>query len=271
MTQARARLPRVFGVTSLMIEYHKGDEEVLNTAKKAIINEWILTNGTVCKRAYSIMDLSRFLDIAPKEIQEIMADKLLSSRIISEDNSKAMADQLMSATIAWALEDRMDVQQQLQLLRESQGDSYKPFVTAEMNKALKLKLESSTSLQSLVRGFTGGGNINIFQQNNVQNNVQNITYEDVLERIQISNQEMVDQVSPLKVMESYSKDSIPEVCALKQGDIDTSQEGLGVIDHTLMAIANQQSPKGLEEDLHAVRREIELRINTGDDPELDTY
>ena len=91
-----------------------------------------------------------------------MRDSILNSKIWDMDKSDDLMQGLMSMQVAWAMEDRMEACQQVNLLKASQNGKYTPFISAEVNKALKLKLETSTSLQSLVRGMTGGGSTNIF-------------------------------------------------------------------------------------------------------------
>lgn len=100
-----------------------------------------------------------------------MRDRLLSSRIWDKDKQEELLNALLGEQLAWALEDRMEISHQLQILRDSQGGKYTPFISAEVNKTLKLKLESSTSLQSIIRNLTGSNTTNIFNQFNQQNNL----------------------------------------------------------------------------------------------------
>lgn len=100
-----------------------------------------------------------------------MRDRLLSSRIWDKDKQEELLNALLGEQLAWALEDRMEISHQLQILRDSQGGKYTPFISSEVNKTLKLKLESSTSLQSIIRNLTGGNTTNIFNQFNQQNNL----------------------------------------------------------------------------------------------------
>ena len=89
----------------------------------------------------------------------------------------------------------MEIAHQVNVLRESQGGKYMPFISAELGKALKLKLESSTSLQSIVRNITGGSTTNIFAQFN-QNNVnqpQNTISIDEARQIVLESQKILDK------------------------------------------------------------------------------
>ena len=69
---------------------------------------------------------------------------------------------LYSILIQGSLEDRSRALEQLSILKASQGDSYKPFVSGEVNKALKLVMDSNSSMASVLSSMTKGTGTNIF-------------------------------------------------------------------------------------------------------------
>lgn len=124
-----------------------------------VIHTWIVNNGKLWSRVYSVNELADFLKCEPSNYSEQMKQTFLDNGLFDRNKMDEIADSLMGACIGWALEDRMEISQQLQILRDSQGGRYAPFITAEVNKAIGLKQQSTTSLQSLVRAVSGGGTV----------------------------------------------------------------------------------------------------------------
>ena len=183
------RFPRGIGITQLALQANGGDDEAMKNLTKFIIHIWIVNNGKLWSRYYSVNELADFLICEPAIVQMQMKQTFLDNGLFDRSKMNEIADSLMGACISWALEDRMEVSQQVQILRDSQGGRYAPFITSEVNKALGLKQQSTTSLQSLVRAVTGGGTVNIFaQQNNQFNNgaqeEQTLTRDEAMEMIQ---------------------------------------------------------------------------------------
>ena len=206
-------------------------------------------------------------------------ETVCGSRLWDKEKHEQLIEGLIGEQITWALEDRMEIVNQVNILKASQNGKYTPFISAELNKALKLRLDSSTSLQQLVRSMTGGGgSINIFQQFNQQNNnveeAQYITIEEAREIVQ--QQAMLENKSEeAKYLEAqYDMSALPEVVATKQQGIDVSKEGLTLNKTEINAITDNY--KGTIEvsskEHHELRREIEQRIDPDEeDPELDIY
>ena len=190
-----------------------------------------------------------------------------------------MLQALLGEQVAWALEDRMEISHQVNILRESQGGHYTPFISAELNKALKMKLDSSTSLQSIIRTFMGGGTTNIFNQfgdtqNNQLNQNQGISIDEA-RKIILESQKIMDKPQEAKLLaDHYDLSSLPEVVATKQEGIDTTKEGLTLNTAEMRQITDDY--KGAMElssrEHHELRREIEANIDPEDpDPEMDIY
>lgn len=250
--------------------------DLFKKVQSAMINQWLLGNGNIFGRNYNIQELSAFLECEISDVQVYMRDRLMQTRLWDKEKQEQIVESLLGQQLSWVLEDRMDIQAQVDLLKTSQGGRYTPFITAEVNKALKLKLESSTSLQSLVRGITGGsGNINIFNpvQNN-QTNIQNnagVNQEEALNLIVGAIKELPKGHDPVKYLEeNYDLGSLPEVVAGKQ-DYDSSKEGLKILKKENNTITDDYKShlKEFDEDYHEIRREIEEQIDMDeDDPEF---
>lgn len=272
------RFPRPMGVTAMALEYQKNpNDTLLVNIHNYLINQWLMGNGVLCGITYDINTFSYRMGIDINYIRIFMRDRLLSSRIWDKEKSEDLLQALMGEQLAWVLEDRMEIAHQVNVLRESQGGKYMPFISAELGKALKLKLESSTSLQSIVRNITGGSTTNIFAQFN-QNNVnqpQNTISIDEARQIVLESQKILDKTEEAKLLEDrYDIKSLPEVVATKQEGVDTSKEGLNLNKAELAQITDDY--KGAMElfpdEHHEIRREIEMRIDPDEeDPELYQY
>ena len=273
------RFPRPLGITALSTEYQQNPtEENLGKLVNYLINFWFMNNGVICGKAYCKNSLCIMFGIDTNYINQFMSSQISRSRLWDRDKQNELLDGLISEQLAWALEDRMEASQQLELLKASQGSKYTPFVTAEVNKAIKLKLESSTSLQSIIRNLTGGGSTNLFINNHTENNntVNNnyITIEEARALV-LETQNTLPKSEEVKLLEAkYDIACLPEVVAKNQMNVDTSKEGLNIKAMELNSITDNY--KGAIEvssqEHHELRREIEQNIDyTEEDPELDIY
>lgn len=271
------RFPRGMGVTQLALQANAGDDEALKNLTKFIIHTWIVNNGKLWAKVYSVNELADFLKCEPAIIQMQMKQTFLDNGLFDRSKMNEIADSLMGACISWALEDRMEVSQQVQILRDSQGGRYAPFITSEVNKALGLKQQSTTSLQSLVRAVTGGGTVNIFaQQNNQFNNgaqeEQTLTRDEAMEMIQ---RELADKggIKEIEYVENqYDFKELPVVVATKQDGNRGEKEGLTLKNGELDSVTGDYhgALKVFDEDHHQIRREIEEGIAYEEvDPELE--
>lgn len=271
------RFPRGLGITQLALQANAGDDEALKNLTKFVIHTWIVNNGKLWSRVYSVNELADFLKCEPSIIQMQMKQTFLDNGLFDRNKMDEIADSLMGACIGWALEDRMEISQQVQILRDSQGGRYAPFITAEVNKAIGLKQQSTTSLQSLVRAVSGGGTVNIFnQQNNQFNNTGES--EPVLTRdiaMSMIQKELADKggIKELEYVENqYDFKELPVVVATKQEGNRGDKEGLILKKAELDSVTGDYhgALKAFEEDHHQIRREIEEGIDYEEiDPELE--
>jgi hypothetical protein len=271
------RFPRPMGTTALAIQYQQNkSKETQEALYNYIIHNWILSNGKFGSVPMDINTLARTLGITIEYIQLYMRDHILTSKIWQPEIQQDLINGLLGQQLAWALEDRMEVMQQVDILKASQNGHYTPFISAELNKALKLRLETSTSLQQVIRTLTGGGgNVNIFnlnQQNNVQQN-NYISREEAMELITENAGYLEDKSDQAKYLEqAYDLKQLPTVVANDGMENDGStfnvnrQELNEITDDYKGAI--EMSSK----ERHAMRREIEMRIDPDEeDPEFDSY
>lgn len=269
------RFPRGMGITEMARQANSGDNESLVKLTKFIIHTWIINNGKLWYRSYSLPELADFLKCEPVIIQRQLKQTFLDNGLFDREHMDELADSLVGACINWALEDRMEASRQLDILKTAQGDKYAPFITSEVNKALSIKQQTSTSLQSLVRSLTGGGTVNIFnQQNNQYNQVSQgiVTRDQAMEMI---TKEIADKggIKELEYVENqYDFKELPVVVATKQEQSRRDKEGLTLKNHEIDSITADYDGalSAFEEDHHAIRREIEENIDYEEiDPDLE--
>lgn len=273
------RFPRPLGTTALAIEYNQNkSEENLFKLFDYVIHQWLLTNGSFGGSYVDVNALSLKSGIPRDYIQTYMRNQVMSSKVWDREHQESIINGLLGQQMAWALEDRLEINRQADILRASQGGKYTPFVSAELNKVLKLKLESSTSLQSVIRSLMGGGTTNIFnmfnQQNNLTQESQGITIEEARQIVSESQRTLDDKTQEAKYLETnYDLVGLPKVIA-------TEQEGISAADYGGSFNTNQQELQEITDDYkgsiesssrehHEMRREIEERIDPdAEDPEM---
>lgn len=273
------RFPRPLGTTSLAIEYSltPSDENRFRLYNH-VIHQWLLSNGKFGGKYMDVNTLSQITGIPTDYIQCFMRDQVMNSKIWDKDKQEELINGLLGQTLAWALEDRLAIKSQVDLLRQSQNGHYTPFVSAELNKAMKMMLDSSTGLQSVIRTFMGGGTTNIFnmfnQQNNVDNHQENgISLEEAKQLIIESNVVLNDKSKEARFLETkYDLMALPEVVATKQEGIDNEDYGGSFnINQTELKEVTDDYKASIEassKDRHEMRREIEQNIDPDEeDPE----
>lgn len=278
-TENIKRFPRPLGTTSLAVEYslNPNDENRFRLYNH-VVHQWLLSNGKFGGKYMDVNTLSQVTGIPTDYIQCFMRDQVMNSKIWDRDKQEELLNGLLGQTLAWALEDRLAIKSQVDLLRQSQNGHYTPFVSAELNKAIKMMLDSSTGLQSVIRTFMGGGTTNIFnmfnQQNNVDNHQENgISLEDAKRLIVESNSILNDKSKEAKFLETkYDLGALPEVVATKQDGIDNEDYGgsFNINQAELKEVTDdyKASIESSSKDRHEMRREIEQNIDPyEEDPE----
>ena len=263
-------------MTQAMAAYRKDPTpEFLDRIHSLFIQYWITNSGMLCGRIMSAVELADFLKTDPERIRIQMRDSLLSTKLWDRDKQEELINSMIGQQITWALEDRMAIEGQAKILQRSQGQKYVPFVTAEVNKVLGLKMQSTANLQGILRSLQGGGSINIFNQNsNTQENV-GITLDKAIEVIIEENKKLDKPVTNAKFIEEhYDTSEFPVVVATQQQGVDTSKEMVSISQEDMDQISGDY--KGIlgsfEDEHHEIRREIELNIDrNAEDPEIEIY
>lgn len=272
----KIRVPRPMGITQMMQQYHQThDLALLDKVRTYLIQQWIISSGVICGRPLDLMQLSQFLGCEAEFIRNHMKTQLLDTKIWDKDKQEEIINSLIGEQIMWALDDRMEVQQQLNLLKQAQGGRYQAFISAEVSKALALKLQSSNNLGQVLGRLQGGGSVNIFNNLGGQQEInQGVTKEEALLIIQQQAAE-IEKPKELQYIENkYDVKALPEVVATEQTGVDLTKEGANLNQGELKAIVDNYrgTMREFDREHHEMRREIELNIDPdAEDPELGIY
>jgi len=149
------RQPRPRGSTYLSIKQRETKEP---EDKEALYRHLITIYTTEGFRwngqPTNIPTLSQILNIPQEHIMGLVSQTGTNlGSLASPENIKNTLESIITLSTSFALEDRGLIMQQLNLLLTSQDGKYKPFVTGEVNKALKLALESNKNISELYKTF----------------------------------------------------------------------------------------------------------------------
>lgn len=270
------RVPRPLGLTALAKQAKKEPTEThKENLTRYAIQYWISNGGYIFGEAKSAGELAQVLRCTQQEVQKQMGENFLTSGIWDSKKSHEILEAIAGQMIAMAMEDRIDAEGQVSVLKKSQGDSYTPFITGELNKALSVKQSATGGIANIFRMLTGGGTTNIFNFNQDTPDDKQETFikiDDAMAIIQEERAKQVATVPEVQLIEAkYDIASLPEVVATKQTGVDTSKEALNInMKEIKQTVDNYPSAmRSAEEAHHEVRREIMENIDLdAEDPEI---
>ena len=223
------RVPRIQGLTQRAQHYQKNptaqNKEVI---QKSVTDHYTNYNFTYNHKALSLNQLSQQTHIPMHTIiRMLLAKQQANSHLFSPEQITEQLRGLQSLQLTWALGDRSNIHEQLHTLLSAQGGQYKAFISGEVNKALKLMLESQKGLTDIIAGITGkqGTQINILnQQQGPQITENHITVDKAIQMIgeQGTGLALPNHEEALNMFEKHSDGTEPEVNARlsRDGAID---------------------------------------------------
>lgn len=221
------RIPRPIGTTELSKLYNDKQitKEELN---KHIISHYINTDYRLNNIKLNLEQFSLITGITTEEVLPyIMNKQKLQYNFLDDDDKQRLYGELSSMILMGSLKDRLALEQHTTLLLESQGASYKPFISSEVTKALKLLIDSNNSMLQVHQRFFGQSAPTITINNN---NVQNTLSVSEAQMLIQSNKDvrplLEDPEAKEQLYLQHNLSSMPEINANKQQGIDTSREGL---------------------------------------------
>jgi len=262
----KKRQARPMGITEIGHMYNKGivtKEELEDKLIEHYIRTGFMFNG----RSMSIEQFCIHTKIDPDRVFHQVTERGKDRfGMVDQEEQGDHLRALLGIAISGALSDRSAALQQLNILQSAQGQTYKPFVSGEVNKALKLTMESTQGILQIAKSLGGTQGLNVVINNNQgDSNTQHnyLTSDKALELMGdkdkgprlINNQRDKDAL-----FAKHNIQGMPEVKATKQRGMDTSKEGLA-----FDKLAELSDDKVDKKDHHRTRREEALEIDPEDD------
>ena len=172
-TGTKHRQPRPMGLTLLSLNYQKSqlpeDKEKL---LKHLITQYTLQGFVFNRTPVNIPEFSKLTNLPEDTIMQYVSKVGASiGAFNTPDQIQDTLTTIASLSTNWAIQDRGLAMQQLNILQASQGNSYKPFISGEVNRALSQALTSNKNLMELYKTFFTSSNtniLNIYGNNNEQ-------------------------------------------------------------------------------------------------------
>lgn len=233
------RLPRPKGLTMMAQHYHQAqDPTTTQKHKKTIINHiirlYILQGYTLNGKGLNMYELGYYLGVTPKRLTKYMAKQTqeLSGITGTGDGLKDTLGLISTLLVQNSLQTRALVTGQVHRLLNAQGDGYKPFISAEVNKALNLMIGTDKSLSDVLKTLAGPQTLVQINQTHIEgDNVEgdkNVEYITVDKAINLVT-EGHDPFNPKQIeamSAPYLPEGTPEVNAMRQEGIDDGSKVL---------------------------------------------
>ncbi|MAO08094.1 MAG: hypothetical protein CL596_05210 [Alteromonas sp.] len=265
------RTPRPIGTTNIGASINNNQDN--NLLQLHIIDSYINSNFTYCNKAMSIEVFARYIGIDRQMILERITNK--GKDLYQMVDPEQQGDQLralIGITLGNALTDRSLALEQHSILASEQGGVYKPFISGEVNKALKLVMESTSGILNIAKSLGGNQGLNITLNNhNGDNNQENHNYLTAHQALELMHQQakledgpslLEDPSAKKALFEKYNIGATPIVKANEQQGLDDSREGLNFKDLAQLSDSKVDRPA---KATHIDRRAREIEIDPDED------
>lgn len=255
------RVPRPLGITEIGNLYNKtNDEEHYKELHQRLIHHYVRNNFSYCGIYYNIEQFSKLTGVKEPEIMRHMGTYGKQLQEVHKELTQGdMVRALTNLSFSWAMEDRSLAAQQVAIMQSSQGASYKPFISSEVNKAIKLGMDANSNLQSLLKGLSSGQGPILPYEEGSGATEKGITADEAVRLFKAHEYPALnkDEDQRNRLALEYDIENMPEVNALRQTHLDTSKEGL-----SLMSLTEIKADRIIG---HENRREEEFEIDTDQD------
>lgn len=207
------------------IEDNKEDTKLRDRlTKKAhflLINHF-LTNGMKLNNyQVSLQEYLHLYQITSKEYHLIQREIIRRTTGIGDlTDTNQIKDGLMARlmeALFWALGDKHQVTSQLQLLLASQGDTYKPFISSEVNKLLKTNIDATKGLADIAKALIPNTGLTI--NNNNSSSTNNVTVERAVQLLEAEPTVFTLAQGgnlPHNLLDEATLGNLPEISAIHQ-------------------------------------------------------
>lgn len=206
------RQPRPQGTTYLSIKYqeHQSDHN-RQMVYRHLVSIYTLNGFRWNGKPTSIAQLSFILRIPTQEIMGHVSNFGTNmGNLATTENIESTLKSIITLSTSWAIQDRGLIAQQVDQLLKSQDGKYKPFITAEVNKSLKLILESNKNLMDTYKTFFTSTNtttniLNVQAKANQDNDQDYLSPDDALILINKNNGNQLPAHKPGSVPDMHAQ------------------------------------------------------------------
>ena len=260
------RIPRPLGLTiQCRGTFHNQNPSPQKTKevqqiKHHILNQYFLNNQTINNKQLSIEQVANYLQLPTIEIIRFMYKRLGYMQGFKEgthEDMQGLLRELLFRTILGSLHHSQQLQGQADRLLALQGDRYVPYLTAEVNNALRGTLAADANMQALIRLLQPQApTLNLFNltSKSTDPNAQSqeaLTTTDAVALLEAKglNNLLTDPERKAAVYLEQNLQNMPEVRAVyQQGSLKDKQYGTSTQDITAEEVGPKPKPK------HAERR-----------------
>ena len=201
------RIPRPKHITNLSLNYQKTkDPTIKKQLLQTLLSQYVTNGFQINGHPLSLQDLSFKYNVPIQDIyKEIQDISKTVTGFIKTDDLLSAHEGLLAMTLESVIRDKGLVASQLQRLLQSQGDTYKPFISAEVNQALKTTLSATKNMIDLTNSFIPKNTeiVNLIADKKKDNQ---LTVDEALETIRQESK---------KAMEGSQQGSLPPKPGLK--------------------------------------------------------
>lgn len=248
------RHPRPKGTTMLLQRknYDNKDKELI----KLLLLDYINNSFTIQLQPTSIDQLCIYYDIDEHTTKEVFNDLTKNySGLLGGDTMEGTIRALLFSALNNTLGSRALIQQQVHKLIDSQGDGYKAFVTSEVNKSLKLLLDSDKNMMDWAKTLQSSSpqtvNLITHTQQDTQQQAESLDTNKALLLMEQAGHTALLAKDDKALEDQYKGylDDTPEVDARLIGHGE--KEGLSIGN---AAAAQLENAKALQREDHTNRR-----------------
>ena len=149
------RISRPRHITNLALNYQKTkDQNLLRQLLQTLLSQYVTNGFQLNGSPLSLQDISFRYNVPIDMVyQEIKSISQTVTGFINTENLLTAHEGLLAMTLESVIRDKGLAAAQMNRLLGSQGDTYKPFISAEVNQAIKTTLQATKNLIDLSNSF----------------------------------------------------------------------------------------------------------------------
>lgn len=264
------RIPRPRGYTEIAATHNKQrTSNTLQTCIDHIIHHYIDTGFTWCGLSLSIEDFAQLVSLDASMIHHAIITHGRDTFLRADPNESGEALRaLVGIAINGALGDKALAAKQYSIMAQAQGTTYKPFISSEVTKALKLSQDATMNILNITKSLAGNSGLQILINNNPANRADRmdlLTTESALELMEQHSSKaplLEHQEDREALYIEHNIEDMPEVNARKQQGMDVDREGLNFADIATVSDGLVTYDDSHNVKKHQNRRATELRVDT---------